>query len=210
MFKDVFPEEQSQNLEILVKKRVISGFYLAGGTGASLQLGHRISFDLDLFTNKPFNCDTILRKLKEIGDFSLDIKDEETIIGLFKGTRISLFKYPYPLLFPQEEFRGIKVASLEDIGCMKLDAVSSRGTKRDFIDLYFILKERIKLDEAIELFKKKYKGIDYNIVHILKSLVYFEDAEKEPMPMMLKDINWKDIKSFFKEKVRVYFNEGRE
>ncbi|MEW6102710.1 MAG: hypothetical protein AB1630_02640 [bacterium] len=93
MFKEVFPEKQSQNLEILVKKRVISGFYLAGGTGASLQLGHRISFDLDLFTNKPFNCDNVIRKLKDLGDFFLDIKDEETIIGLFKGTWLYRFYY---------------------------------------------------------------------------------------------------------------------
>ena len=90
------------------------------------------------------------------------------------------------------------MADIKDIACMKLDAISTRGTKRDFIDLYFILQNEA-LTDVLKWFEQKYKGLQYNLTHIVKSLTYFEDAEKEVMPKMLIDVSWLQIKQFFKE-----------
>ncbi|MCX7779239.1 MAG: nucleotidyl transferase AbiEii/AbiGii toxin family protein [Patescibacteria group bacterium] len=95
----------------------------------------------------------------------------------------------------------MKVADWRDIACMKLDAVSSRGSKKDFIDLYFIC-QKISLKRLLKIFAKKYKSVDFNLMHILKSLVYFKEAEKEPLPRMLKRISWPTVKSFFIREVR--------
>lgn len=102
---------------------------------------------------------------------------------------------------------GIRVADLRDIGCMKIDAISSRGMKRDFIDLFFICKELISLKNLLSLFKRKYKSVNYNMMHILKSLVYFEDAENNPMPKMIVPVSWQEVKNFFKKEIRKINNK---
>lgn len=210
MFEKVLSGQTLQDLEALARLGLFSSFYLAGGTGCSLQIGHRISFDLDLFSREKFKTKNLIERLRACGQFLLEVKEPDTLIGIFEKTRISLFRYPYQLLFPAKEFRRLSVADIRDIACMKLDAISSRGSRRDFVDLYFIIKEIGNLKIVIDFFKKKYEGIEYNIMHILKSLVYFEDAEKEPMPIMIKNVNWIDIKKFFEENVRSHINEGRE
>jgi len=93
----------------------------------------------------------------------------------------------------RRKFGGIKIADEKDIACMKIDAISSRGSKKDFIDLYFLL-EKYSLPELISFFEKKYSAIEFNKLHILKSLTYFKDAEDEPMPIMIKNTNWADVK----------------
>ena len=96
-----------------------------------------------------------------------------------------------------EETRDVleKIGSADerDIAAMKIDAISSRGSKKDFFDIYFLLK-KYSLQELIDFFEKKYSGIQYNKLHILKSLVFFEDAETEPVPVMLQDANWEEVK----------------
>lgn len=100
-------------------------------------------------------------------------------------------------------YSGINLASLEDIGCMKIDAVSSQGKKRDFIDLFFILKKRnMELKDIIDHFRKKYKKAGYNLLHVLKSLVYFDDADKDPELLMIEDVKWQAVKDFFVDQVK--------
>ncbi len=82
---------------------------------------------------------------------------------------------------------------------MKLDAVSSRGSKKDFIDIYFLL-QKYSLNELLNIFQKKFSEIEYNKIHLLKSLAYFDDAEDEPMPKMIKKIDWEKIKKFITKK----------
>lgn len=197
MFEEGLSEITKGNLEILKRERFLSHFYLAGGTGCALHLGHRLSYDLDFFTPKPFSEDSIIARLKELGELAVEDRAQYTIVGNFRGERVSFFIYPYPLLYDWKTYRGVKVADLRDIACMKLDAISSRGTKRDFIDLYFITHSGIRLDNCLRLFRKKYKGVDYSFYHILKSLSYFNDAEEDEMPTMLKDVSWDEVKRFF-------------
>ncbi len=175
---------------------------MAGGTGLALQLKHRLSLDLDFFSSKDVNVQVLIQKIKDLGKFSLEREAENTLTGNFNGTRVSFLKYDYPLLFSLKEIEDIKVADVRDIGPMKIAAISSRGTRRDFVDLFFICKKTITLKELLELFGKKYKSVDYNQIHLLKSLIYFEDAKKEPMPKMTETVSWKEVENFFKKEVK--------
>jgi len=114
--------------------------------------------------------------------------------------KLSFLGYPYKIIFPLLEWQGIKLADPRDIACMKLTAISSRGSKKDFIDLYFML-QNYPLEELLKIFNKKYQRIKYNRIHILKSLTYFTDGENEPMPVMLENVSWKKIKDYFKKTV---------
>jgi len=202
MPQEIISKKTKANLEILIKKAMLKNFYLVGGTGAALQLKHRVSLDLDFFSKKDIDTKTLIQKIKTQGKFSIERETENTLIGIFNGTRVSFLKYDYPLLFDLKQTKGIKIADLRDIGCMKIDAVSSRGMKRDFVDLFFICREAISLKNLLSLFKRKYKSVNYNRLHILKSLVYFEDAENNPMPRMILPTSWQEVKNFFKEEIR--------
>lgn len=93
------------------------------------------------------------------------------------------------------------MASLADISAMKIAAISERGTKRDFVDLYFIL-QKVPLSQVLTFYDKKYKKLASNLVHIRKSLVYFDDAEEEAMPKMLEKVSWPKIKKFFEKEIQ--------
>ena len=202
MPQEILSKKTKNNLVRLKKAKILRNFYLAGGTGLALQLGHRISLDLDFFTKEDIDTKILIQKIKNLGKFSVEKEAEDTLIGIFEGTRMTFLKYDYPLLFPLKEIEKIKVADARDIGCMKISAISSRGMKKDFIDLYFLCQKMISLGELLKLFKKKYKSIDYNLMHILKSLVYFEDAEKDPLPKMILPVSWEEVKKFFKAEIK--------
>ncbi|MBS7252243.1 MAG: nucleotidyl transferase AbiEii/AbiGii toxin family protein [Candidatus Freyarchaeota archaeon] len=187
----------SKNLAILSQIPILKKFYLAGGTGCALWLNHRISVDLDFFTPKSFHPQNLMNKLIQFGRFKLEQKSEDTLIGEFNNTRVHFLGYPYPLLERPKKLMKIKVAGLTDIGCMKLDAIATRGRKRDFVDLYFICQKHCPLEKLLLAFTKKYRATGYNLSHILKSLTYFADAEKDPMPKMSVRTNWHTIKNFF-------------
>lgn len=202
MSQEIISKKTKANLEILTKEAVLKNFYLAGGTGVALQLKHRVSLDLDFFTNKDIDTKTLIQRIKTWGKFSIERETENTLIGIFNCSRVSFLKYDYPLLFEFKQIKGIKIADFRDISCMKIDAVPSRGMKRDFADLFFICREAISLKNLLSLFKKKYKSVNYNMLHILKSLAYFENAENNPMPRMIFPTSWQEVKSFFKEEIK--------
>ncbi|MEW6609934.1 MAG: nucleotidyl transferase AbiEii/AbiGii toxin family protein, partial [bacterium] len=200
MFEKVISKATKSNMELL--SLLCKDYYLVGGTGVALQLGHRQSLDLDFFTPMDIDTNLCIERLIEKGDFILEKKSPNTVIGIFEGTKVSFFKYPYPLLFSTKDFMGIKVADILDIACMKIDAISSRGSRRDFIDLYVICQQKRHLREILGFFREKYKSVNYNIIHILKSLTYFDDADKEPMPNLLIEIDWAKVKDFFESEVK--------
>lgn len=176
--------------------------YLAGGTACALHLGHRISVDLDFFTPVEFDSKTIIRALKNRGAFELEQQSWGTILGLFQEVKFSLFVYQYPLLFSPHPYQGIKIADLKDIAAMKIEAISSRGIKRDFIDLYFICQSGILLKDILDFHGQKYRQNKSNIIHILKSLIYFTDADASATPKMIETVDWKRIKIFFENEVK--------
>ena len=95
-----------------------------------------------------------------------------------------------------------QIADIRDIAAMKIDAITTRGAKRDFIDLYFICKTGYRLAELLDFYNRKYGKLASNLIHIEKSLVFFNDAETEEMPKMLKKIQWEDVKRFFEKEVK--------
>ncbi|MGH9522668.1 MAG: nucleotidyl transferase AbiEii/AbiGii toxin family protein [Terriglobales bacterium] len=180
---------------------VLRDFYLAGGTALALQLGHRRSIDLDFFTSQPFSEDVLIGTLQAMSEFSVVSRASQTLHLHISGAKISLFGYPYPLLFPLRNFRALAVADERDIGCMKISALAGRGTRRDFVDLYFIA-QRHGFEPVLDMFKRKFATANYSMVHIRKSLAYFADAESEPMPDMLVPASWPAIRQFFENAVR--------
>lgn len=180
-------------LEKIKKSKFVKNFYLAGGTALAIQLGHRESIDLDFFSLQKFSVSDMEKEISSLGKFVLNKKDYRTLDGVLDTVKISFFHYEYDLIFPLVDFDNIKIADERDIACMKLDAVSSRGSRKDFIDIYFLL-EKYSLRELMLFFERKYKNIKYNKLHILKSLTYFEDAEEEPMPIMIKNTEWNEVK----------------
>ncbi|MFA4998416.1 MAG: nucleotidyl transferase AbiEii/AbiGii toxin family protein [Candidatus Paceibacterota bacterium] len=182
-------------------------FYLAGGTALALQLGHRQSVDLDWFSRQNFSNEKIKKDLALLGNFKLLSEEKDTIQGILDEIRVSFFHYGYDLLFPLIKFKSIDLADERDIAAMKIDAISSRGSKKDFIDLYFLLK-KYSLAELIGFFENKYKNVEYNKLHILKSFSYFDDAESEPAPVVIQDIEWNKIKEVIADKAKKILDEG--
>jgi len=189
-------------LSLLIEKKE---FYLAGGTGCALHLGHRMSQDLDFFSRSAFDPLKLEAELRLNGECITDYTDAGTWVGQFERTKAGFFHYPYPLLEKTVSFRHVPVASLDDIGCMKLEAISGRGRKRDFVDLYFILKDsEYDFRSLWELFNRKYAKQKHNAVHIMKGLVYFADAEADPEPLMLVEYSWPEIKRALSEIAKTF------
>ena len=170
-------------------------FYLSGGTGVYYYLEHRESIDLDFFTSLKFN---FLKYQSLFKKYKVLFFSEDTIHTKIKDINMSFFYYPYPLLKPLNYIEGIPIASLEDILCMKINAIIGRGSKRDFIDVFFIMKNlKMSAENCIEMFREKFG--DYNPLIIYKAMNYFKDADKEPEVKMIKEVDWEEIKKFFRK-----------
>lgn len=190
--------KETQSAFALLASIEIASFYLAGGTALALAFGHRISADLDFFSKEAFGEQLLINTLSATDGFSLEKREPGTIHANIDATKISFFHYPYPLLEEPKVLNGIRIASVRDIACMKLDAISQRGAKRDFVDLYVITQHEPSLREVFLDYQKKYEKLNVNMMHIRKGLVYFDDAEEEPMPRMLNaTVSWETVKSFF-------------
>ena len=204
MFTKTLSEHVLKSLAALNTSILPEGTYLAGGSALALSFGHRLSVDFDFFTNDKFSSEEIVERLRTAGDFSVETILKDTILGLFNNIRFSLFYYSYPLLFSPIDFLQVKVADPKDIAAMKIAAVMDRGTKKDFIDLYFLSKRGIRLDSCLEYYEKKYKALANNLYSIITSLSYFVDAENSEMPVMVEKVEWNEVQTFFeKEAVRL-------
>lgn len=180
MFYNALTKERKKVLPLL--KNFKKEFYLAGGTALALQLGHRDSIDFDFFTDKNFSTKKLFEKIKKIFK-NRDIKkiqEEKNTLTIIvnKNIKISFLNYPYKFLGKLINEEYFRVASIIDIACMKLSAIVSRAAVKDYVDIYFILK-KIPLNELLKSAEQKFPDLDTNL--ILKSLVYFEDIDKEPI-----------------------------
>ena len=200
MYKECFTKK---GWEVFAKCKSIfikNNAILAGGTALSLQIGHRISEDLDFFTIKDFKVESVISNLRKIStSFSIMSEGEDYITAVFDGIKVSLLKYDYPFIDRTTTYRGIRIAGVHDIASMKVIAINQRGTKRDFVDLFFILQDTPFHKIADNMIRRF--GIErINPLHIGKSFVYFSDAESNPDPLYVKgkDVSWEKIKNFFR------------
>jgi Domain of unknown function (DUF1814). len=194
---EVLDESTADLLSRIGANQAFRDFYLAGGTGLALQLGHRMSLDLDLFSERPWSDASLLAALRALGPTIIDLESEGTLVGSVGGVRVSFFYYPYPLLEPLLQTPGGgPLAGLLDIACMKLIAVSQRGSRKDFIDLYFLGAAGVDLRHALDALPRKMPGVEHNLVHLARSLAYLADAESEPEPRMLVPFRWSSARDY--------------
>ncbi len=193
---DVLPEGWARAANELSARSVLQGFYLAGGTGLALSFGHWRSVDLDLLTEREFEPAGLRAQLATLADLRVRQAARGTLHLELGDLLVSFLHYPYPLLFPQRQFGVLAVADARDIACMKLEAIASRGSRRDFVDLY-VAAGRFGLPQILAWFDRKYTRAPFNRIHLLKALTYFIDAEREPMPHMRIPLTWDTITQFF-------------
>jgi len=180
------------------------GFYLGGGTAIALYLGHRRSIDLDWFTSSPLPAPRDL--VKELGreGIALGVRRWErgTVHGLVARVRVSFFEYQYPSLHAARTWPevGCRLASLDDLACMKLVAVAQRGARKDFVDIYALVTRHRPLPRLLSLYKRRYSMTD--LAPVLYGLTYFDDAEGEPMPRMLWKVRWPVVREAIRQWVR--------
>lgn len=204
MFTKTLSGSAQDSLAVLGKSGLFKAAYLAGGSALALHLGHRYSLDFDFFASQSFDAKELVIKLSQLGDFKKETIQSETILGVFNEIKFSFFYYRYSLIKKPGWFLELSVADPADIAAMKIAAIVDRGTKRDFVDLYFLIKEKYTAEGILNFYNKKYKKLSENIYSILKSLRYFEDAEESEMPRMIKRVSWEEVKRFFeKETVRL-------
>jgi hypothetical protein len=182
------------------------GFYLAGGTAVALCFGHRKSIDFDWFFSGKMEEPEKIQQFfeKENIDFQITNMAPGTLHGTIDGVRFSFLEYKYPLLNERIKWenKGVMLASLSDLACMKLSAIAQRGSRKDFVDIYVLLEEQFSLAEIFELYKQKYQK--NNIAPVLYSLSYFDDAEEDPMPEMLREFTWGQVKKEIKRRLKKF------
>lgn len=193
LYLDILPKEQLKLFEELSTGDYIKDFYLAGGTCLALQIGHRQSIDFDFFIPSDFETSYIVNILNQSGNYLRENEQRNTINGSLNGVRISFFGYHYDIIDPFKIYNSIRLAGLRDIAAMKLEAIAGRGSKKDFVDMFFLL-QHFSLAEIFSFHTQKYGVGLSNRYHHLKSLVYFADAEEEAMPLMLKSLDWNRVK----------------
>lgn len=193
--KTLFPDT-IRALKLTSQIKTVKNSYLAGGTALALLLGHRLSEDLDFFTLEEFDEKTLSQNLKKLPEFKEDGTAWRTVWGKIGDTKFSLFYYQYPLIKKTITFEGIQILQKEDIAAMKIHALEDRGTKRDFVDLYFLAKE-FSLEQMLKFYDQKYGVLKEHLYIILRSMDYFAEAEIDKMPEMLIPVSWEEVRKFF-------------
>jgi len=186
----------------LAASGLTTGWTLAGGTALALQLGHRVSHDLDFFRAEPFDAEALLHRLAGLGRVTVQGRAAETLHVTLDRLRLSYLRAQAPLLFPGTPYRDLVLADPRDIAVMKVIAIGGRGSRKDFVDLYFYLRGGGTLQAVFGMMQRRFPRLDHNEYHLLRSLVYFDDAETEPMPRLIRRVGWREIKAAIVAEVR--------
>ena len=186
-------------LRSLMTMPLLSGTRLVGGTSLALQYGHRNSVDLDFFGSLDDDLLAFRDSLESISHVNV-IKETKTIrIYDIDGVKIDFVDYSrYPWLTDAVEEVGLRLASPKDIAAMKVNAIEGRGTRKDFIDIYFLL-QHYSLNEILGFYQEKYP--EHSLFRALMSLSYFDDAEKQMMPKMFASVSWDEMKAYIIKEV---------
>jgi hypothetical protein len=175
-----------------------SDFYLAGGTALTLHLGHRVSEDLDLFSPSFESPNQLLALLEpSLPGVTTTLVAPRTLYLSIGGVQVSLFGYGYALLAPTLATGDdlLPLADPDDIAAMKLAAIAQRGSRKDFLDVWALVRQRQPLREYLALFERKFASRDLG--HVLRSLAYFDDADRDTELYLLDDTPWDQVKDDF-------------
>lgn len=195
-------------LNSLMEQEELQRFNLAGGTALALQLGHRVSIDLDFFTMSKFDSNELFEQLRhvfEVRDCSYSSNSLSLYIKLQDvDIKVDFIRHNYSLLKPISVVDKVRLYSVEDIAAIKLNAIANRGAKKDFYDIHALLR-CFSLQDLLGFFEQKYTQV--NSFSVVKSLVYFADANLEPEPVSLEDVSWSEIKKDLKNTIQCAFQE---
>ncbi len=179
----------------------LSHFSLVGGTALALQLGHRFSEDIDMFCFGEFDPLRIQKTLNDRLAPDFNLTNNYCIQFSHQEVKVDLLDYPYPPLFPVVEVDGVRMLDIRDIIPMKLSAICNRGVKKDFFDLYFLLRNH-RFDEMLHLYSERFNQAE--VVNVIRSVQYFDDAENNPDPICFEKVTWVEVKRTIQREVRSY------
>lgn len=202
LYTSALPNGTLELLKRLMAIPEIEDFNLAGGTALALHIGHRISFDLDFFGKRPFEREEILELVSHTGEVRLLHHTKNILVLSIEGVKVDFVNYKYDLLEAPQHREGLRLLSLPDIAAMKLNAISGRGKKRDFIDLFFLLK-KFTLPEMMSFYTRKYP--DGNEWLVVRSLGYFADADEDEDLHMFQKAEWITVKKTLETELRKHY-----
>lgn len=182
------------------------GFVLAGGTALALQQGHRISHDLDFFTLGNFRNDRLISEVRKVTrDFRVMSEEEGGLTAEIEGVKVSFLRYEYPFLDKTVRMGKVELAGVLDIAAMKVIAISQRGVRRDFVDLFTVLQD-IPFHRVASHMMRRFGRERISPLHIGKSMVYFADAETDPDPSYCRgrEISWVSVRKFFRDHTKQF------
>ena len=211
MHLEILDEPRIRLLKALIALPGTEAFYLAGGTALSLQLGLRKSFDFNFFTEAPFNAAALLARLRALRPGAQVIHvDRDTCDVSIDDVQVSFLRYPYPLIADlvtdEAAMPGLRLCGPEDIAAMKLSAIGSRGSRKDFYDLYQIYHRvpRFDSEKLMRCAHMKF-GQDFDLTYMIAGLSFFDDAEDEVLPETFAPVDWAAVKRFFRQEQSVLF-----
>jgi hypothetical protein len=196
-------------LRSLQSKDYLNGFNLVGGTALALYLGHRTSIDIDLFSNFNFDASKLIELIQQDFPLQLYLTDQNTIKGSIRNVNVDIIAHRYPYLNEPSDIDGIRILSEPDIIAMKLNAISVSGQRsKDFIDIFFVLEDKYSIADMLKFYRMKY-GQDGDM-HVLKSLVYFNDVDLSDWPLMVRKphLKWDEVCAKIEKEVLHFMNES--
>ncbi len=207
MYSEVLPQSLWELIEKLHSVLKEGEFYLAGGSAMALQLGHRVSEDLDFFSAKDCNAEQLRLYFRKTGLKGLTVNETNRHTEMIiQAIKVDFIKESIPLTFPLIDMRHLDttflLADARDIGRMKLMAIGSRGDRKDFVDLYCLTRQTISLDILLQLAMEENQGVSYSKMLFLKGLLDFEEADTEKPVNMIWDSDWDETKRVLTEEVK--------
>lgn len=189
LYKETVETTTLELLASLQQEEILKDFFLVGGTALSLQIGHKISIDLDLFTQKPFGTENVLTVLEKKYNYHLDFQSKNSLKGEIGGVKVDLIAHQHPLCQDLIIINNIRMATLLEISAMKLNAIMVNGTRlKDFVDIAF-LSGFLSLNDMIKAYEIKYQT--RNTITIIKSVSYFSDINyNEPIKLVATNFEW--------------------
>lgn len=206
LYKETVSKRTLDLINRLMADDHLKSFYLVGGTALSLRIGHRISIDIDLFTDKEFNAEKASQYLKKHYQTDLNTISKNSVSGFIENVKFDLIAHRYTHVKPILTIEGIRMLSIYDIAAMKVNAIVGNGTRiKDFIDVYYLLQE-MSFQELLEAYLKKYPDVNTNIAKA--SLRYYNDIDfTVSVTMMKEELKWKEIERSIKRSINLYDKE---
>jgi hypothetical protein len=195
MFKNILNQNQVDLLPLV--QSFSKEFYLVGGTAIALQIGHRKSIDFDLFSGTSINRERIKKKIVASGhDFQVIFEDADQLHGVINNVRLTFYEYPYPIQTEVQFEDVVKMPSLLTLAAMKAFALGKRAKWKDYVDMYFLLKEHFTLDQIAAHAEQIFGGM-FNAKLLRQQLTYYQDVNySEVVEYVIPSVSNEEVENF--------------